>query len=938
METLRRRGVGKLNFVNQKPRKNLRQTISIASEVKFTSSSSLLEQRPDFEEKVKHVKEVYDVDDQASSDPVPLIDLKAVPFSLSAGDDHLNGEAQTASCNPTAMSLSTARDDKGPVNLVCNDQQGEPSPPSIEATVAHDLEYPRISGEDADPGPLNISQPQTRQPSRGQKGRKAKTSDSYDPKVATVKHITQSKQLLGSDEVLITDLSIPAEMGVHKCEGQIKAAITSQNKESPMVSTNLIVDTGDFDIDTSAPGLKEHKEQPDHVPVSVDADCGLFQTTNGTKAYSFDVPLVHSSRTEQSKGTKELIAHVDNRLDRTEISTSMEIDRQSRKSQTPAEENRGVSKLGKRRTRQIEPDAECAVTREVEGKGGPRKSRKISDNDVRSGQSANGCQSKTTKLTSSEYATNENENKIESAASQALASDVKRFGKSKITKTKSKSVTAKKGSHVASMQGKGRPRPNPRLVTSAVLKHLDSAPTEENAQVASFPPPITSELATAVDAHNSVPAPIIQIKTIDSVELLDSGTKDSGNRFEDSTKSPGAPPSDSNSPFTVIHSEHQEPSHNSGDLPLYRQDPTCPNTEEQFLLDKVTSFDTPLDLGQSDATLRLKDEGAETRAFAECLIPMKASNDVNELHSKLLIKQSHELGQKEVITCDPLGDGIPDFKRLSGYQPVRGTVPSSPKVSITTVADVIENVHKLPTFPPTPPRKRLSVTFASPIERVMSPAADYTQDRMAHNPIVRLQQRRAQHDSRNLDGKRRSYSSYDDPLSPLPESTRFSMTPSKMTRSLFASSPRDFMSKEGSSSPVQYEAITDEVDIQDIVNVLNDIQAAIIRGISNKFENMRKEVRVCREELLQEVLCDLQLSVTTNARHFNSLVQVEEEYHKYHKTMSCCWEDLIICNDKVLANCKNFLREHDRNLSVKTLPTFILPQRPLFRDRSNIKV
>ncbi|KIM51027.1 hypothetical protein SCLCIDRAFT_692524 [Scleroderma citrinum Foug A] len=48
METLRRRGVGKLNFVCS-ALKSSRRSISIASGVNFTNSSSLLEPRPDFE-------------------------------------------------------------------------------------------------------------------------------------------------------------------------------------------------------------------------------------------------------------------------------------------------------------------------------------------------------------------------------------------------------------------------------------------------------------------------------------------------------------------------------------------------------------------------------------------------------------------------------------------------------------------------------------------------------------------------------------------------------------------------------------------------------------------------------------------------------------------------------------------------------------------------
>lgn len=321
------------------------------------------------------------------------------------------------------------------------------------------------------------------------------------------------------------------------------------------------------------------------------------------------------------------------------------------------------------------------------------------------------------------------------------------------------------------------------------------------------------------------------------------------------------------------------------------------------------------------------DEFIDSQALTECLVPMKAGDDVNE---------SPEPEQKKVIA-----NGLPACQSPILRKSAEGNIHPD-KLDAATAA-IINNAHKPPTLPSAPPRKRLSVTFASPIERVMSPSihssVDNTQDRMDYSPIeMRLQQRRARQGSWNLDGKKSS-SSYDDPLSPLPEPTT-STTPHKMTRPLFPSNSSSHMRKDGASSkvPARYEAAMDDVDIQDIVDVLNDIQAVIIEGIANKFENMRKEVRACREELLQEVICDLQLLVTTNSRHFNNLVHLEEEYHTYHKTMSLYWEDLISCNDGILSHFKDSLREHDRSLSAKTLPTFILPQRPLFISRSGAGV
>lgn len=58
METLRRRGIGKLTFNNPAPRaRKPKKSISLASEVKFASDSSLPPPTADFQEKVKRVEE-----------------------------------------------------------------------------------------------------------------------------------------------------------------------------------------------------------------------------------------------------------------------------------------------------------------------------------------------------------------------------------------------------------------------------------------------------------------------------------------------------------------------------------------------------------------------------------------------------------------------------------------------------------------------------------------------------------------------------------------------------------------------------------------------------------------------------------------------------------------------------------------------------------------
>lgn len=106
----------------------------------------------------------------------------------------------------------------------------------------------------------------------------------------------------------------------------------------------------------------------------------------------------------------------------------------------------------------------------------------------------------------------------------------------------------------------------------------------------------------------------------------------------------------------------------------------------------------------------------------------------------------------------------------------------------------------------------------------------------------------------------------------------------------------------------------------------------ITTSIAKRFENMRKDVRACRGELLQDVLQDLKITVATNVEQFNNLVQLEEEYYEYYDSMTRRWEELIHCNESLLSHFKNAVKDHDRSISAKTYPTSILPRKPLFSD------
>ena len=429
---------------------------------------------------------VYKTDvEEQTSDPVVLLVPEAAPLALLPDDDPL--------ARPTAFSRFTTRDDEQSVNIVYSDQQGAPTLPLIKEIASPDnLEHPQVSGE----GALNIPQTKARRPSRGRKCRKAGTPDSRNPKAAAVRPTTRRKQLLDSAKVSITDVSKPAE---DHCEGQSMGAIALLDEGLP-ISSNSLFNARVSDIDASALGLVEDKERS--YPASLSTNTN-DRTTNESEIHGFEVPRVSHSGTEQSEETKHLIAYPDS----NEVDVNAKIDGQLRRSQTPAEDIRVMTNLGKRRTRQTGRAAGNTIARNLEEENGPRKLRKTTDDDIQAGESASGWQSKVTMLTLSGCATNETAppNAFDEIADQ---SKEKRFGKHKITKTKPTSVTVKKGTHTASVQGK--PKPKPRLVTSA--KHRDPVPPEETTRVvlANHPPPITNEPVTTADVHDSIPTSTAQ--------------------------------------------------------------------------------------------------------------------------------------------------------------------------------------------------------------------------------------------------------------------------------------------------------------------------------------------------------------------------------------------------------------------------------------------
>lgn len=106
-----------------------------------------------------------------------------------------------------------------------------------------------------------------------------------------------------------------------------------------------------------------------------------------------------------------------------------------------------------------------------------------------------------------------------------------------------------------------------------------------------------------------------------------------------------------------------------------------------------------------------------------------------------------------------------------------------------------------------------------------------------------------------------------------------------------------------------------------------------MKGIANKFNNVNKEVRAGREELLHDAAEDLHALADAYATQYNSFIVLEENYSKHRATMTRHWEGLIKSSEQLQDDLKKALQKHDRNSSAKTFPKSLLPPNSRFSRR-----
>ncbi|KAG8217463.1 hypothetical protein J3R82DRAFT_5608 [Butyriboletus roseoflavus] len=330
-------------------------------------------------------------------------------------------------------------------------------------------------------------------------------------------------------------------------------------------------------------------------------------------------------------------------------------------------------------------------------------------------------------------------------------------------------------------------------------------------------------------------------------------------------------------------------------------------TEEQYGVKPEETIDD----GHLGSDLRTVDNDvSQVQGVVEHSVSLKKSEDSVEL-SRPVVESTP---RTETVTIDLTIDNSPAREESelhkASVDPVRSEANIQTKFRTSDCIAVEE-----PASVPSPRHIRRSVTFASPIEYVLD-------KKVKSKMQVSSSSRRSPSPSKS------------NIISPLriPTGT-VNMSRESPDQITPRATLQNLKSSQADIKASVHSQTCDVVGIQDIVEILNEIQAVIIKGISDKFRNIKRDVQHGRDELIQQVLDEIQCMVVENAKYFNELVRLEEDYYKNGKAITYCWEELIDCNDDIAVQFQNALKEHDQSVSARTFPKSLLPLQPVFLCR-----
>ncbi|KAF7323918.1 hypothetical protein MKEN_00613200 [Mycena kentingensis (nom. inval.)] len=168
--------------------------------------------------------------------------------------------------------------------------------------------------------------------------------------------------------------------------------------------------------------------------------------------------------------------------------------------------------------------------------------------------------------------------------------------------------------------------------------------------------------------------------------------------------------------------------------------------------------------------------------------------------------------------------------------------------------------------------------------------------------------------------------------SPFPERTRHSVT--------FADSPSPVVVDPGYAprgrtshryAPYEKEKVREskrsKSPMSEMVHILNEINEIVLQRISQRFESVRHDVRVGRDNILRDTAANLERNCVQCEKHFNILVDIEDEYATYHRKIIAGFQDMQQTTAIMSKALGQVIQQHDRRTLAKKIPPtlFSLP-------------
>ncbi|KAJ7787174.1 hypothetical protein B0H14DRAFT_289302 [Mycena olivaceomarginata] len=120
--------------------------------------------------------------------------------------------------------------------------------------------------------------------------------------------------------------------------------------------------------------------------------------------------------------------------------------------------------------------------------------------------------------------------------------------------------------------------------------------------------------------------------------------------------------------------------------------------------------------------------------------------------------------------------------------------------------------------------------------------------------------------------------------------------------------------------------------MQGILEVINEIDKAVLEKVTQDFEDVKREVRIGRNAILRGAAETLANMCAESEGHFNALVDLEVEYATYHRKVISGIDDMQKGAEVVSNALGQIVQHHDRRSLSKKLPTSLFTLPPTLRN------